>query len=555
MIEAWPLKPDLPCRKETNFMRCFRLGVLRVIGALLFFPAISSAIERAAGTISQGPLMGMEFASIPSGSFSMGSPSSESGRSSNEGPVHTVNIQSFEMMTTEVTQRMWKEVMGTTIQHLQSLSKYDHGLFGTGPDYPMYYVSWDDAQAFVYALNQLDTEYEYRLPSESEWEYACRAGTTTRFYWGNDPDSTVIDEYAWYIGNSGTTSHPVAQKLPNAWGLYDMSGNVVELCQDYWHDDYSGAPSDGSAWVSLRAASLCVGRGGCWCYFADFCRSALRGDLGDPRDRFPFQGFRLARSVRTAISSASEPAVGTISQESLSGMKFVSIPSGSFEMGSLNNDERPVHTVTIQSFEMMTTEVTQGMWEEVMGTTIQHQHQQRTLVGYDFGLPGIGPDYPMYYVSWNDCQEFITRMNDLDSSYTYRLPSEAEWEYACRAGTTTAYYWGNDPDYTQIDYYCWWYDNSNNTTHPVGQKLPNAWGLYDMSGNVAEWCQDWLHNGYSGAPTDGSAWVSPAGSYRVERGGAQNCLFAIACDSASRGGIDPDDRLHILGFRLTRSAR
>jgi formylglycine-generating enzyme required for sulfatase activity len=270
-------------------MRCFSLGILGVIGALLFFPAVSTATEPAVGTVSQGPLSGMEFASIPSGSFEMGSPESDPDSRDKERPVHTVTFNySFELMTSEVTQGMWEEVMGNN-----PASNYGI-VFGIRYDYPVYNVSWNDCQEFVDAMNNLDPSYEYRLPSETEWEYACRAGTSTRFYWGEDPDYSLIDQYAWYHDNSGDTTHPVAQKLPNAWGLYDMSGNVYEWCEDWYHA--SGAPTDGSAWV-IPADSYRVIRGGSWYIDAGYCRSAFRG-LGSPGGRYIVLGFRLARSVR-----------------------------------------------------------------------------------------------------------------------------------------------------------------------------------------------------------------------------------------------------------------
>ncbi|MBD3371042.1 SUMF1/EgtB/PvdO family nonheme iron enzyme [Candidatus Fermentibacteria bacterium] len=128
------------------------------------------------------------------------------------------------------------------------------------------------------------------------------------------------------------------------------------------------------------------------------------------------------------------------------------------------------------SFEMMTTEVTQGMWEEVMGES-----------KYDIKEPrewhsGDGEDYPMYYVSWDDCQEFIGKMNQLDPDHIYRLPTEAEWEYACRAGSSTPYFWGDELD---VDYCCC-RPSPGSGSRPVGERLPNDWGLYDMSGNVFE---------------------------------------------------------------------
>jgi formylglycine-generating enzyme required for sulfatase activity len=246
---------------------------------------LSQTTESTAQTLSEGPLQGMEFVIIPKGDFLMGSLSTEPGFAENEGPQHTVNIQSFELMTTEVTQGMWEKVMGSNPSN-----------FTGEPGRPVEQISWNDCQGFIAAMNDLDSSYTYRLPSEAEWEYACRAGTTTRYYWGNDPDSTVIDQYAWYDENSGDTTHPVAQKLPNAWGLYDMSGNVWEWCEDCYHESYSGAPADGHSWVSPSGSSR-VSRGGSWYYYADYCRSAYRsGDAPGYRD--VIQGFRLARSAR-----------------------------------------------------------------------------------------------------------------------------------------------------------------------------------------------------------------------------------------------------------------
>jgi len=236
------------------------------------------------------------------------------------------------------------------------------------------------------------------------------------------------------------------------------------------------------------------------------------------------------------------PSVPTLPE----GMEFVAIPAGSFEMGApaeeegTEFDERPVHTVTFNySFEMMTTEVTQAMWEEVMGNNPSHFS---------------GANLPVECVTWDECQNFADAMNDLDPDHVYRLPSESEWEYCCRAGTTTRFYWGDDPGETEIGDYAWWNSNSNDTTHPVAQKLPNDWGLYDMSGNVEEWCEDFWHDSYTGAPSDGSPWLVPAGSYIINRKGCWNSL-PEDCRSAQRGGSLPGDYNFDLGFRLVRTAR
>jgi len=151
---------------------------------------------------------------------------------------------------------------------------------------------------------------------------------------------------------------------------------------------------------------------------------------------------------------------------------------------------------------------------------------------------------PVESVSWHDTQEFITKLNQKDDKI-YRLPTEAEWEYACRAGTSTIYYTGNSVD--DLDRAGWYSGNSGNKTHPVGEKETNAWGLYDMHGNVWEWCQDWYGDYPSGSVTDPIGL--PKGSFRVIRGGSWYSA-AQSCRSASRPDFEPGIRLLILGFRL-----
>ncbi len=218
-------------------------------------------------------------------------------------------------------------------------------------------------------------------------------------------------------------------------------------------------------------------------------------------------------------------------------------PSGESGRSQLGTEKQ--HLVTVSSFELMTTEVTQGMWEEVMGSNPAHDY-------------GVGDNFPVYYVSWNDCQEFISKLNDLNDGYSYRLPTEAEWEYAARGGTTTRFYWGDDPNETQIGNYAWYDGNSNESTHPVGTKLPNAWGLYDMSGNVSEWCEDVYKVNYDDCPRDGSAYTG-FGFHQVLRGGSWDCN-AWDCRLARRGSgsrVSVSDyalsRLGESGFRIARS--
>jgi len=228
------------------------------------------------------------FTYIPGGSFQMGSPPSEEGRDDDESPQFEVTVKQFNMQTTELTQFQWKQIMG-----------YNPSCF-KGDNLPVEQVSWNDIQAFLRRLNRIDPGKHYRLPSEAEWEYACRAGSNTRFPWGDDNEYAALDLFSWTIvGYTGQT-YPVGQKLPNAWGLYDMHGNVYEWCEDWYHRSYAGAPVDGSAWLSPVGSQRIYRGGGSviqeWGYNARRCRSAYRS-RGRPTIRYDDLGFRLVREV------------------------------------------------------------------------------------------------------------------------------------------------------------------------------------------------------------------------------------------------------------------
>ncbi len=218
---------------------------------------------------------------IPAGSFMMGRYAGEQNSYEWESPQHEVTFaNSFKLGKYKVTQEQWQAVMG------------DNPSFFSGvPARPVDTVSWNDAQAFITALNALGHGV-FRLPSEAEWEYACRADTDTRFFWGDDLQFKKVGTYSWYILNSASVTHAVGQKTANPWGLYDMTGDVWEWCQDWWHDDYTGAPTDGSAWESPVGSSR-VGRGGAWNGFSELCRSAYRS-YDFPQNSADTIGFRLA---------------------------------------------------------------------------------------------------------------------------------------------------------------------------------------------------------------------------------------------------------------------
>ena len=232
-------------------------------------------------------------------------------------------------------------------------------------------------------------------------------------------------------------------------------------------------------------------------------------------------------------------------------IEMVWVEPGTFQMGSpsseprRDSDEGPVHGVTInQGFYLGKYEVTQEQWESVMGT--------RLWQGRDYVRSGS--NYPAVYVSWEDAQEFIRRLNASQSSNVYRLPTEAEWEYACRAGTTTRWSFGDDEN--QLTHYAWYYNNAWNVgeqyAHLVGTQRANPWGLYDMHGNVFEWVQDWSDvNYYSSSPSVDPAGPS-SGSARVFRGGSFAYSNAEDLRSARRGYDSPGSRSFTVGFRLLR---
>lgn len=223
---------------------------------------------------------GMEFVLVPAGEFYMGFLQEEKGRPDSESPAHRVTIKNpFYMGKSPVTQKQWKNIMGNNPSHFK------------GGDRPVEMVSWKEAQKFVKKLNAIENTDKYRLPSEAEWEYACKAGTQTRYFFGGD--ESKLKECAWYAENSGRKTHPIGQKKPNSWGLYDMHGNVWEWVQDKWHDN--STPSNGSIWED-GDGSFRVSRGGSWYCDPDSCRSAARFSRA-PESRFANLGFRLVREL------------------------------------------------------------------------------------------------------------------------------------------------------------------------------------------------------------------------------------------------------------------
>lgn len=235
--------------------------------------------------------------------------------------------------------------------------------------------------------------------------------------------------------------------------------------------------------------------------------------------------------------------------------KMVKVAGGTFQMGATSEQESdaldfeyPVHSVTLSDYYIGETEVTQALWYAVMGYKPTSGGSQWT------SSFGIGDDFPAYYVSWNDCQEFITKLNQL-TGMSFRLPTEAEWEFAARGGNYSQGY--KYAGSNTIGDVAWYYDNSyglgsndpNYGTHAVGTKAPNELGLYDMSGNVYEWCQDWFDLRYYSSSPQTDPTGPSSGSSRVKRGGGWD-YFARCCRVSDRDRIIPSERSISYGLRL-----
>ena len=492
-----------------------------------------------------------EMILIPAGKFMMGSPASEKGRSADETQHEVTLTKPFYMGKYEVTQEQWEAVMGKNPGNTK------------GAKLPVTVVSWEDCQEFIKKLNA-KTNGGYRLPTEAEWEYACRAGTSTAYSVG---DSLTNSDANYGEGAAGSIKS-VGSYKSNAFGLYDMHGNVWEWCEDWMADYPAGALTDPKGPGTGTSRVL---RGGSFDRVVSIARSSFRY-YDAPSLRYYSYGFRLARTadVKAAVAppepkpdpAAVMPATGNLLvapfseakakevQKSVAkslqkeveekadlgngvSLNMVLIPGGKFKMGSPasekgRSDDEKQHEVSLTNpFYMCKYEVTQGQWEALMG---------------DNPSDTKGATLPVTHVSWEECQKFIKKLN-AKTNGGYRLPTEAEWEYACRAGTIIAYSIGASLTNTDANI-------EGGGIKEVGSYKANAFGLYDMHGNVWEWCEDSYGDYPEGALTDPRGPAT--GEYRVLRGGSFTDDVSKA-RSSFRFYYSPSDRSRNDGFRLART--
>ena len=553
----------------------------------------------------------MKFCWCPDGHFQMGSPTNEAERVPNEDQID-VQLTGFWMGKHEVTQAEWQTVMESMPSELP------------GERMPVNNVSWDDANAFVEKLTvaersagRLPNDWLYRLPSEAQWEYACRAGTTSPFAYGK----TLSMEQANFRGQKTANGEltglnrpaDVGSYQPNRWGLCDMHGNVAEWCRNAWEPSLAnGLGSEALLGVHERTR-----RGGAFNQLRSGLRSAYR-DSAPHETRRAFIGFRvvLERAAKpvAALSTNSKGAAPSVPSKPSSisttpparvksaetRMELVLIMNGVFQMGSPAGGNQPAltpqstasirfeipqHAVRISKpFYMGIHEVTQDQFQHVM----HFNPSQFSATGANKAdVANINTDgFPVERVSWFDAVEFCNKLSDLDhlsAAYQltkieragqsirnaevsltggggYRLPTEAEWEYACRAGTTTVFHYGDslNGDQANVNSAAQFGPGRNapvlKRPTTVGTYQPNAFGLFDMHGNVFEWCQDVADTTvYS---KRGNLTIDPLvttgdTTARIERGGDFGGMVD-ASRSAGRQWEAPGNRFPTIGFRVVR---
>jgi len=494
-------------------------------------PKVPSSFPKA-GDVKVNPKDNLRYVWIPPGTFQMGCSPADSECNDDEKPAHQVTISSgFWVGQTEVTQEAYQRVMGGN----PSIFK--------GPKLPVANITWDDARSYCQAAGM-------RLPTEAEWEYAARAGRPESRY-GDIDRIAWYSGNTWYSGNRGGGTHEVGQKEPNAWRLHDMLGNVWEWVGD-WYAEYTLAAATDPHGPSSGA--LRVLRGGSWAEVVSGLARASDRNLVVPASSGDSIGVRCAgnvESLATAPLATTEgtghpsppkektiaPATDSPSTRTAEATKvndkdeltYVWIPPGTFQMGCSPADsecsdrERPAHQVTIsKGFWIGQTEVTQEAWQRVMGTD-RSSFKGRKL--------------PVETITWDDARSYCQTAG-------MRLPTEAEWEYAARADRSGS-------RYGVIDEIAWYSSNSGGTTHEVGQKQANTWGLRDMFGNVDEWVMDWYAEYPPGTATDPHGPSN--GTSRVLRGGAWNFDSRNARASDRYGGI-PAMRSHSAGVRCAGNA-
>ena len=530
---------------------------------------------------------------VRAGTFTMGAtPEQGTDAQANEKPAHKVTLtRDYFIGETMLTQELWTAVMGTTIQEEEAKGSGSKNL-GYGPNYPMYCLSYDDCLHFVKTLSD-SVGLEFRMPTEAEWEYAARGGHLSRGY--KYPGSNDPHEVAWSIENDPQTMlHPVKQLKPNELGIYDMAGNVWEYIYDF-RRTYTEEPQvNPMGDISGNKANL---RGGSTAWNSGYNRvsfryassTILKSDKSSRRAfRFVLDADRVIGEDNTTYQAYdticsgesytwngktyTHPGTYTDTLTNIHGcdsivtlhlevlpdppitftvngvsFKMMRVRAGTFMMGATDDDpdaeadEFPRHEVTLtKDYFIGETEMTQALWQAIMGNNPSEDKSN--------------PQSPVNNVSWDDCQGMIAKLNAL-TGLTFRLPTEAEWEYAARAGYySRGYIYAGSNDIDEVA----WYNKPYNAS--VASLKPNEIGVYDMSGSVYEWCQDWYNPDFYASPdhridpfqaesVDGRRCLR-GGSNKTDQGANAKKYSRLA----NRGYFSTEAKLSHCGLRLALEA-
>lgn len=437
-------------------------------------------------------------------------------------------------------------------------------------DHPVVCVSWDDANAFCRWLTKEEGR-RFDLPTEAQWEWAGRAGTKADWFFPEDLSDNA--DFVVCKDNGHRTTAKVTSKRPNAWGLYGVLGNVHEWTADDSESYDSPALTDPFGELSH---SKRVRRGGDYTRTIDMCKVTTRV-FWNRSHSTPRLGFRVVAPIRSDEANAEQDAALLAAQEAQQsfseqrgirvdhenslGMRFKLIPSGSVLIGSSegergrNDDETSFRAVISRPFYLGETEITVGQFRQFAeavkfsstsahagGAALRNGKQTQGLGWHDPGYPQT-ESHPVVMVRRHDAEAFCSWLSRQEGK-RYRLPTEAEWEHACRATTTTArYFAGNE----LIEEHAFQSFAANKFPQAVRQLKPNPWGLYDMYGNVSEWCSDWYGEYPHGKASDPQG--PSAGDKAVHRGGSWNDN-ATRFRSAARQYMHPAAHVDSIGFRV-----
>ena len=566
---------SIASKKRTAFKLIFAFFITLIgvaaLRELSFTSSIPSSMSRIEGEgnrageerwikISDG--VNLRMCWVPSGEMKIGK---EALKNRKLRLIH----QGFWLGKYEITQNQWRAVVGYN----------PSAFFQRLGNYPVESISWLDvcgnaerSTGFLGKINRCaPAGWTFDVPSALEWEYACRAGTDTTLNSGQDITSDVdrcveLEKIGWYCKNSWSRTSAVGKKKANSWGLCDMHGNVREWCSDKsdftgcyyvaggsWYDWPSNNTTDSNNILEETTRNNTIG--------VRICLRRVDAENDIPPGTYT--DFQFYRGIPDSDLRPGD--LLKLSLDSTVKMTFCWVPAGEFIMGSPSDeggrgDDEFQHRVKIsQGFWMSQTEVTQAQWQAAHGADILERppisKNSETLCTWEdsklSSTDFVGKSLPIERLDWSEAHDWCIGLDEqlrnarkISSSWTISLPTEAEWEYACRAGTLS-YYSGDL-------YKVAWYGgedsgNSEGKAHSVGLKTPNAWGLYDMHGNVREWCVDWYGDYQRIAVVDP---IGPeVGSSHVTRGGSFITKKNEDWRSAKRYAHNPTSRTLFTGFR------